>query len=513
MDFSDVRFLSRNGLLVCPSPCNGESWGGYLLRLSVRNGYRGIRDLAGFLGLHAVSLLKAEPTTTLAKLGIEWAPKSAPVLRLQDGSRRRKVKLLYAGRSLTFRFCPQCLAEDKTPHIRSGWDGPISLACEDHDVALVAKCTLCGLVPSYHQRSHLACPCGAAYASQRSVPVPGYVTAVLSIFSEARVEIRDTFAGSTELERDASAIAHWLLEPLAAETGQRKRKVSCKYKALDLNTAATLSSHLSDWPRRAVNLIRMEYDMTGPAATWFLKRRLSVDRFEKMNRLVRALEESVVQEQELWHEENRLTLIDPRRASFGLRDLNALTGIDYQQLLKLCVRGVIPESRQGGVKVGRYFGVEVPAHVYRSIAKAYQETNSSKDAALQVGCQVDAVLGLIKAGCIRSYALTPSMVHRRTCPRDLAKFATYLFRHSVKGDDIAVTERVRFSDWVDGPYSHLSAKKWMKILVAVRAKKVTLYSTVTRPVALDELFLTRQGLRLVLNPRKARSCSSVTENR
>ena len=495
MKNTQAQLSGPAGLLIYPQPYQGESWGGYLLRLAGVNACRGMKDLGSFLGLTVVNLLKAEPAVITAKLGIGTAPSSCKSLSVG-----RRSKLSFAGRSMTFRFCPHCLDSDADPYIRADWDGPISLTCPHHGVLLISRCQKCGTAPTYRQRSHLVCQCGASYRSQIPHAIPGYIADFEMVFREAmRSGSKSTFAGSTELERQVSAVVHWLMEPLDAKTGQRKRNSHQKSKPLDIETVKAIAPFLDTWPRRAVQLVRMEYEKAAKVPVWFLKRRLCTNQFSQMSGLIKALEDSLRAEHKIWLEANRETLIDPQKSSFSLGDLESLTGIEYQQLHKLCISGRIPESRQRQAKACRYHGLEVPAHVYWSIANAYRHTNSCRDAALQVGCSEHAIQGVVKSECVRSFALTPSMSHRRICPETIAKLAIYLFRLAKVNTVIPEKERVYFSKWVDGPYSWTTAKKWKKVLTVVRAEQVPLHSSIKDPIALDQLFLTKNDWRRALN--------------
>jgi hypothetical protein len=508
-------------LLIRPQPCEGESWGGYLRRLAAKNGYRGIGDLGVLVGLSTFDLLKADPSTVLPGMGIQWRTSTGSQAgRMVPTRRARSPKLPDAGRSMAFRFCPLCLAEDAEPHIRAEWDGPVTLACRHHEIVLVTTCHSCGRAPSYQQRfhekagtgamlrspatqPHLTCECGEPYASHPTQKAPEFLSQFAMLFPEAFKQVRkDTFAGSTVREREVSAIAHWLAEDLDPTTGRRKKKMNCKFRVLDLQTLGKLAAFLSEWPRHAVTLVRMEYDESAAQPTWFLKRRLWVNKYRNMQQLVRALEETTVVERQVWQQENGAMLLNPKRKAYGLRDLQRVTGLGYLQLIQFCASGRIPETRQGSVKVGRYNGVEVPAHIFRAISRAYRDTDSSDIAALHLGCSEHAIRGLIKSGCLRSFSLTPTLVYRRTCPRERAKMAQYLFRAAQASPHVPERDRVCFSHWVPGPYSHATAKRWLKVLTAVHGHRVTLHSSVEQPVRLDELFITSRDLKRVFSSRE-----------
>lgn len=499
MDLSEIQFLHNTELLVRPRPLDAESWGGYLLRLAVRNSYRGVNDLALVLGMKATELLAARPEDVLHRFGVQWR-----ILSSHHGHNRagRKVKrVLDSGQPVNFRFCPLCLREDSDPYIRAEWDGALGLICSKHDVALLSECSECGEPPSYMQRSHLRCRCGASYSNHQASPAPDHAKNLLMIFSEAQVKQRETFSRSTQLEYEAAAVANWLLEPVDPTTGQRKRRARWKHKVLDAKTLAPLASALANWPQSAVDLVRSEYALNERNPAWFLKRRLEVQKFKEMGSLVRSLEEDVSRVEAVRLDENRRILWEPVKSTFTLRDLERLTRIDYRKLVYLCQSGKIPDSVQGGEKVGRYFGIEIPSAVYRAIAKAYEQTDSTKHAAQLVGCSEDAMKGLVRSKNIPAYGLDPSIECWRVYPKDAVAFAQKMFALSQDGMHLNHEKRVKFSNLVKGEYTWQSPKKWSRVMTAIQAGKLTLFRSTKDPIALDELFVTEEHYRKVIRPR------------
>lgn len=142
-----------------PTPLEGESWPGYLLRLANSNGLRGLTPLSGFLGLSTERFLRANIYDVSACLGL---PNVCDCDRESDNNG-------YRGHlKMRTRICPQCLDADETPYIRASWDSPIKLHCEHHRKVLLDACPDCHRHLSYSRGWIDKCPCGSQLSRWKS---------------------------------------------------------------------------------------------------------------------------------------------------------------------------------------------------------------------------------------------------------------------------------------------------------------------------------------------------------
>lgn len=503
MDLSEVRHLAQIRLLVRPKPIGGESWGGYLLRLSAANAYRGIQDLGTVLEKTWQAVLGGEPEDVVSQLGISVASQFTGIgFKPNVGAKRDKLFSL--GRSQGFKVCPICMAEDKLPYVRADWDGPISHACKRHEVALISHCQECGKHLTYLQSSHLRCECGAEYTKQTPPPIPKSYVDFQLIFAEAFPKHpKGTFEPSTELERHASAICLWLLEPIEPKTGRRKAKTNCKSRELTLNFIDQLASVLCNWPHGALDAASMEIDKGARIPMSFLNRRLLTKEFAQLKKLVKAVEQEIKDDEAIVQANQCHIQVDKRKEFYSLTDLYKLTGIQHAQLKKLCESGEIPKTIVDTTPGIWHPKVEVPEQVYQSIAKAYRDTNDTKESSLLAGCSEDAIRGLISSGCISSYALSSAMSTQRIYPEALEVFRGDLLKLAEFNRQMMNSRQIKFSDWACGPYTPKTAKNWPHILNAIREKKVPLYRSKNQSSNLDDLFLTPADLRRAFDRRLA----------
>jgi hypothetical protein len=495
---------TQQPLLVRPAPQDGEAWGGYLRRLACVNGYAGVQDLAALAKTTSSRILVSEPLEILSRLGFSKS-NSAPSSEQNLNRKRVPVELT------VYRYCPICLAEDETPYIRSEWQSPISLACSHHGTALVGRCSICNEKPRFTAETnfyrsshdlnntstfsnlHIRCSCGAVHTDESVKLIPPEYQLLRVILEEAYRSIsKNTFAKTTTVEQHACAMVNWLLQPVDVKTGRRKPKTTRALGILSLDSVRAMAPYLVDWPQRAKTLVYSEYQRNATNRSGFLKRRLRVDSFVAMNDLVKALECEYLAEQLLWKEENNRLLVDRNRDNFGLDELSNLTGINYVDLYRLCKNGIIPNAQKRSRKKCRYQGTDVPAAVYRSIARAYQETNSIEVAAMQVGCEPDIVKSLIKAGCVPSFYLVKRVWSYRIKPVDMAEFAQKLFNKAKTNHRVTEADCVPFSKWVGDAYSDTTAVKWKRLMAAVERGALTVYSKHQNPVQLDELFILKE---------------------
>lgn len=140
-----------------PDPCEGESWPGYLLRLSNANGLRGLRAIATSLQMTEERLLRAD----INKIG--------KLLNLSDVSAHSSDGSAYRGYvNMRTRLCPECLQNDEVPFIRAAWDSPLKMHCEFHRKLLVDTCPVCCRELGYRRSWLNVCQCGTLLESWRT---------------------------------------------------------------------------------------------------------------------------------------------------------------------------------------------------------------------------------------------------------------------------------------------------------------------------------------------------------
>jgi len=147
---------------TCP-PKADESLRGYLLRLSIENGYR---SLSKFMEISGSP--KSRPSTfdsfDLAPLSDLTAQPKADLERLVyrptgDSSR------LFLGHTIPsflispdrLKFCPSCIEEE--PSFKAIWDLQLSVVCLEHRTYLISECEECKRPATWFGSPWYQCAC------------------------------------------------------------------------------------------------------------------------------------------------------------------------------------------------------------------------------------------------------------------------------------------------------------------------------------------------------------------
>lgn len=114
--------------------------------------------------------------------------------------------------------------------------------------------------------------------------------------------------------------------------------------------------------------------------------RFSTSVFSAMSDLVNLLREKIREEERIWTEANRDTMILPLQEYVSIHELIRITGHCYAQIRKFCMDGSFPGSKveRRGKSQRPFLYVEV--NTYKAIVKIYKETDSIAGAASQYGC-------------------------------------------------------------------------------------------------------------------------------
>lgn len=166
-------------LLHRPAPIPGESFEGYLLRVSDANGYgsrQWVTELAQLTGRSSIGF---GDTKLLAGL-LEVSQERLDALRYVAGPWSGTQRILrFNGRPVPRmainldkpRFCPICLSQ--SPHMRMAWDlAPVTL-CPEHDTLLRDSCDECGAALSWNRGKLCQCHhCGADLRQAKSLTFP-----------------------------------------------------------------------------------------------------------------------------------------------------------------------------------------------------------------------------------------------------------------------------------------------------------------------------------------------------
>lgn len=147
-------------LIHRPSPKHGESWSGYLLRISSLNRMQGIAELAKISGSSANKILVATPNQVIKKFGLYWP---CDLVSCSTLSMQRNAKRWPHRRSLKSRLCVKCIEGPGNFYIRASWEREFQLDCPSHRILLLDKCPKCKTRISNDRKFLDRCDCEYIY--------------------------------------------------------------------------------------------------------------------------------------------------------------------------------------------------------------------------------------------------------------------------------------------------------------------------------------------------------------
>lgn len=484
-----------------PAPIDGEAWADYLSRVAQENVlFGGLQGLARLLGMSIHRLVVASPADLLPRLGI--AVPSTGSESLTRAADSRFVFLSSFGRTLQARVCPLCLSEDEIPYIRAEWGLPMSVACTRHGVLLADRCCACGDPLNVLRPALMQCRCGADLRQMRSADAGAWVERLRDVFAEAyeRQPIH-TFARAHPVGQAAARTCGWLAAHRRAGDARRALRLRQRDGFLTMQDATAMGPLLEEWPDRIAASVIAEADFTSGTGCERLADRLGVAHFARMREVMAELRS--MQKRSRVPSRGRTTPFAQKQV-FGIKDLMRATGHSYGTLVRCIDDGGMPGVSYAIDSATGLKTFDVPHHVYQSIAQAFQQTNSIEVAAAQVGCEPSAMRGLVRSGCVEAKKLPLTRMGRiadRVCPTVLHAFATYLFQRA-KLQEASPELRVHFSSWVPGAYDGTKIDRWRRLLEAVRQCRVPIFTAVSNPIALDDLYLLRADVLATLRTRR-----------
>lgn len=514
MDLSDIHGHRRPMLQIRPHPFNGESWGGYLLRLSSRNHLKGLEVLASIMGLSWQELLVRQPMQSLRALGISWRGEiEDPPLGSQRPEHR--VNLPSAGRTRRSRVCPSCLASDEVPYLRAAWEMPMATTCQVHDLLLLDRCGVCDRDLDMLRPVLTECLCSAQLAHQRCSLAPGWLKKLAMVFTEAEIEKpASTFGRSTSLAQEAARTCNWITAPVEPGSRRRRRRVIDREGFLTSRTLSALEPMFLNWPSVLASTLGCECDPTRADGCGFaaLNYRLAVHTFTAMREVVNKVKTTIPRGQRPWSEINRRRAVQSEREVYGIKNLMNASGHSYTALVASIDAGQFPGATYKVDPVSGKKKFHIPAAVYHALVKHFRESCDIEDAALMLGCSEDAVRGLVRSKCVGFSPILQSGFRYRLDPVELSKMAARLFRLASFVRKVQSVERVYFSVWVQGRYHTDTADRWRVLLDAIRSRELTLYTALEAPVQLSDLYLLRDDLEKAILRSRAKRILDVRQS-
>lgn len=502
-------------LFMRPHPIPGESWVGYLLRISAANHFKSLSVIASVCQYASINqLICDDPRKVLRWLGIQvtdtsgWVPYTLPRTRTF-----RKARLNKSIQQWKSRVCPLCLNKDKEqPYVRSHWDWSMQIYCPTHNVRLLEQCRSCNTPIDLRRNQVKHCDCGADFSQQESPGSEGEAETIARLLPEIDLSRSGmTFEREPEIHEVAVRLCQWLaLSPDA--DGKRPKRKSMKNVRLSSNELDRMQEIVIDWPISLAASIAPEVDLDSLASRTALGKKLFRNQFDLYGIVTREIQKKFQSKNSATesHLQSRPQYFLGHRSNIDA--LEKLIGYSSRLIRHQIAMGAIVP---GLLKYGDLFDparIEIDAHAIELVTNFYSETLGLDSAAVTAGCSVSAIRGLVQLNVIPSQSICIDPVQlslRRIYPADLQEIANDLFSRAKYKEDLT-TNAVMFSDWNTVLWSSggHSRSRWMDIFVAIRTGKLALHKSKKSPEVLDDLFLDPKELALVCDKRRSnRQCS------
>lgn len=390
-------------LLLRPEPLEGESWAGFLLRISHKNGFRHVAEMAQSASFRFEELIACQPNVALARLGFRTDRDCASAYDNKVEWRLRKQMSTF-GRSLYGRVCSHCLREDQRHFIPLHWDNPVQLTCIRHGVLLVDRCDKCNLAIDYLRPSIDHCKCGRDFRLVRTADAPGWWHRTYSLFevTEPAQVILATFSPFDTISAD---IGRALLRLVKLVPGTSRKQLSpngrhtAKLDLVRVEDLPHLEIWIRDWPNGfRENLAKAEH------AGFKIS-----SRFLKLGQFPRLHDELLAHTHQRVRMKRPVTITDASKKMMdegyvGIKTFLTQTRATYDQFnywLEIgLLRGVF--VRKGPGHTQRFF---IPRQEFESALICMRQTASLKEASKLFGASKRVLRAMGYANVFRKVEL------------------------------------------------------------------------------------------------------------
>ncbi len=372
----DISSKDTQYLLLRPTPQEGESWIGFLLRLSNANGYFGFEAIAKRLHYPVKRLIAFPQWECLSALGIDIKQRKSEAPDLTNIRRFRENA--WTTKGSRSRVCPSCLQEMLVPCILAVWERRQFSACQKHGNLLVDECDRCHRSINYSRKRWDRCECGLNYRDIKALEKPKWFEAFNHALSSNLLESSDAQNPNSIANLQAALVTETLVS-LKREGRIPGRGLRPKFGTQ--KQLAELDTWFGNWPSSFISALSQHVDLDDVAAKAKAHRWLKTKKFPVLKALLNGESNSFSSEREISrkpfaykHEE----MVTPNRFC-------KVSGLGYQVVKNLIRNDVLPVIRSLPDSMGRRFQYIDAKHLDRACL-LLQETISRKQAADFLKC-------------------------------------------------------------------------------------------------------------------------------
>lgn len=394
-------------ILNSPAGIPGESWPGYLLRLSEANGFSGINSIAKILKITNYQLIVSAPASVLLSLNVR-----CPLLTGRNfpaappGSGR--IKLGTFGRSIYARVCSKCLKSDLIPYSRSEWDLALQVDCSIHQYVLIDECPQCCSQLNYLRPSIVSCKCGYDLRLCRTKPSINLYSTIRKTFALCEISEPEstTFSASSSQECDALAVILRLVAQALPRPapGRHTSKIPSSQAFIRAKDLDSLVEWFHDWPNGFIQQVTHSKLVEGKSGA------VKLNANTLMASIFPQIHEALIDADARWRRSPRpgKKTVDRNRLIqkelLGVKDMMTLTGRHHNDVIVWLRTGLLGPTVKRNDKSGREV-LKVPANQVTWLISLIQQTTTFNDSAQTVGVDPLVLRTLARLGKLPSLRL------------------------------------------------------------------------------------------------------------
>lgn len=417
-------------LLVSYKPIPGESWPGYLMRLSAGNRYEGIKGIAEVLDMSTATLLASSPREILLRLAIEPPVDAGPV-ELRTGKR---ASLYAAGRSIHARVCSRCLNEMKFPYIKSCWDRPFQLTCLHHQIFLLEACPACQMPISHLRKSVDTCDCGYRFERARGQAIDIDISQMLHVLDlqtiYASPGVTFAFAGRQEMK---AYILIRRFNKLSDRTSRSLRVAAAKSAYLPLEAIRQALCWFEFWPESFLRMTLLAQPGSGRAIG-----NLILGETQRGSKAFPEIREALAE-----LDRRRRTALRPKQRCaqvsandqseyVGIRFVMDVTGCTYDVVQHWISKGWLGDVTTTPRRKGQN-EYRIPKAFVSKAIDMINATSSVKELSRTIGLNVGALRALARNEVLQSTPYGKGSWNFRLTPSEVFALAAQLLSAASKG--------------------------------------------------------------------------------
>lgn len=410
-------------LIHRPSPKLGESWSGYLLRISSLNRMHGIAELAKISGTSANKILVTTPNQVMEKFGL-YGPcdlVTSSTLPMQRNAKRWSHR-----RSLKSRLCVKCIEGPGNFYIRASWEREFQLDCPSHRIFLLDKCPKCKTRISNDRKYLDRCDCEYIYKNSKLEESTINLDNFLRFFELDRIYGMD--APTFDVNRALDNSVRLFCDRLLHKKAERIMVQNSEFMSLkEMQAAAQI---FESWP--ANFLMFVDANMS----TSFGE--ISDDLFAEPVRGLQIFAKIKIALKKHLDLNKKIVWQKWRDAQFLIFPDSYFENLEYLKTITKCSDAIVNYWIQSGwLKDVRYEQLEdgtTVIKVFRQKAKAIADivryANTAQEISSATGLSEDSIHTLAKAKFTDFVPLGPGEKNLRFVPRDFFDFARSAFTAS-----------------------------------------------------------------------------------